>query len=171
MNLTLVFNRNYKWLEHFSICRNRYSEKSLTINQFLISRTFITNINISFFNLSQIRNNVVCVVAGLVFMFCCALATGHCKAFQHIFVNQKKWRKLEITSFTAYISRPSYLLLLCLDKENYRPVNVLQHLSNVFERIVYQQLNDYMKDKLSKQLTGFRKDHCTHHWFSFMFEI
>ena len=171
MNLTLVFNRNYKWLEHFSICRNRYSEKSLTINQFLISRTFITNINISFFNLSQIRNNVVCVVAGLVFMFCCALATGHCNAFQHIFVNQKKWRKLEITSFTAHISRTCYLLLLCLGKENYRPVNVLQHLSNVFERIVYQQLNDYMKDKLSKQLTGFRKDHCTHHWFSFMFEI
>ena len=104
-------------------------------------------------------------------MFCCALATGHCKAFQHIFVNQKKWRKLEITSFTAHISRPSYLLLLCLDKENYRPVNVLQHFSNVFERIMYQQLNDYMTDKLSKQLTGFRKNHSTHHCLSCMLEI
>ena len=55
--------------------------------------------NISFFSLcfdlfsiiaeevNQIRNNVVCVVARLVFLFCCALTTGRCNAFQHIFVN------------------------------------------------------------------------------------
>ena len=41
-----------------------------------------------------------------------------------------------------------------LDKENYRPVGVLPHVSKVFERIVYHQINDYMKDKLLKQLTG-----------------
>ena len=34
---------------------------------------------------NQIRNNVVCVVARLVFLFCCALTTGHCNAFQHNF--------------------------------------------------------------------------------------
>ena len=39
---------------------------------------------------NQIRKNVVCVVARLVFVFCCALTTGRCNAFQHIFVNQKK---------------------------------------------------------------------------------
>ena len=37
--------------------------------------------------INQIRNNVVCVVAGLVFLFCCALTTGRCNAFQHNFVN------------------------------------------------------------------------------------
>ena len=37
--------------------------------------------------INQIRNNVVCVVARLVFVFCCGLTTGHCNAFQHIFVN------------------------------------------------------------------------------------
>ena len=36
---------------------------------------------------NQIRNNVVCVVANLVFVFCCALTTGRCNAFQNIFVN------------------------------------------------------------------------------------
>ena len=58
--------------------------------------------NISFFSLrfdpfsiiakevNQVRNNVVCVVARLVFVFCCALTTDRCNAFQHIFVNQKK---------------------------------------------------------------------------------
>ena len=44
-----------------------------------------------------------------------------------------------------------------LDKENYRPVSVLPHVSKIFERIMHHQINDYMKDKLSKQLTGFRK--------------
>ena len=72
------------------------------MNQFLISRIFVANIYISFFSLcfdlfsivvkkvNQIRNIVVCVVARLVFMFCCALTTGSCNAFQHISVDQKK---------------------------------------------------------------------------------
>ena len=55
--------------------------------------------NISFFSLcfdpfsiiakevNQIRNNIVRVVARLVFLFCCALTTERCSAFQHNFVN------------------------------------------------------------------------------------
>ena len=58
-----------------------------------------------------------------------------------------------------------------LDKENYRPVSILPHVSKVFERIMYHQINDYMKDKLSKQLTGFRKNHSTQHCLSCMLEI
>ena len=50
-----------------------------------------------------------------------------------------------------------------LHKENYRPVSVLAHVSKVFERIMYHQINDYRKDKLWKQLTGFRKNHRTQH--------
>ena len=58
-----------------------------------------------------------------------------------------------------------------LDKENYRPVSVLLHVSKVFERIMYHTINDYMKDKLSKQLTRFRKNHSTQHCLSCMLEI
>ena len=58
-----------------------------------------------------------------------------------------------------------------LDEENYRPVSVLPHMSKVFERIMHHQTNDYMKDKLSKQLTGFRKNHSTQHCLSCMLEI
>ena len=32
---------------------------------------------------NQIRNKVVCVVTCLVFVFCCALTTDSCNAFQH----------------------------------------------------------------------------------------
>ena len=103
MNLTLVFSRKYRWPEHyFSVWCLGSSQKLLTTNQFLVSTIFFTIMNISFFNLrfdlfliiakevNQIRNNVVCVVARLVFVFCCALTMGGCNAFQHIFVNKKK---------------------------------------------------------------------------------
>ena len=36
---------------------------------------------------------------------------------------------------------------------------------------MYHQVNDYMKDKLPKQLTGFRKNHSTQHYLSCMLEI
>ena len=44
-------------------------------------------------------------------------------------------------------------------------------MSRVFERVMYHQINDYMKDKLSKQLQGFRKNHNTKHCLSCMLKI
>ena len=44
-------------------------------------------------------------------------------------------------------------------------------MSKVFERIMLHQINDYMKDKLSKELTGFRKNHGTQRCLSCMLEI
>ena len=45
-----------------------------------------------------------------------------------------------------------------LEQENYRPVSVLSHMSQVSESIMYTQIERFMKDKLSKLLTGFRKN-------------
>ena len=50
-----------------------------------------------------------------------------------------------------------------LDKESYRPVSILSHASKVFERIMYMQIDTFMRDKLSKILTGFSKNHSTQH--------
>ena len=50
-----------------------------------------------------------------------------------------------------------------LNKEIPRPVSVLSLVSKVFERIVYNQIDNFMKDKLSNLLTGFRKNHGTQH--------
>ena len=50
-----------------------------------------------------------------------------------------------------------------LKKENYRPVSLLQHVLKVFERILYVQINNYMQNKLSKYVTGFRKSHGIQH--------
>ena len=68
----------------------------------IFSTRFFTIINISFFSLrfdlfsiiakevNQIRSNVVCAVARLVSLFCCAFTTGRCNAFQHIFHKLKQ---------------------------------------------------------------------------------
>ena len=49
------------------------------------------------------------------------------------------------------------------DKTNFRPVSVLPLLSKVFERVMYNQLSDYMDTFLNKLLCGFRKAHSTQH--------
>ena len=63
---------------------------------------FFTYINISFFNpfsdpfpiivkeVTQIRNNTVCVVAHNISVLCCALTTDRCSVFQHSFKYQEK---------------------------------------------------------------------------------
>ena len=45
----------------------------------------------------------------------------------------------------------------CMKKENHRQVSLLLHMSLVFERILYNQLNDFMKDKLANIITDFLK--------------
>ena len=45
----------------------------------------------------------------------------------------------------------------CINKENYRPVSLLSHTSKVFIKIVYNQINDLIKDKLFNSLTVFWK--------------
>ena len=57
-----------------------------------------------------------------------------------------------------------------MNKENYRPISLLSHRSKVFERILYNQLNDFIKDKLSNILTGFRKGHSAQHSLLIMTE-
>ena len=49
------------------------------------------------------------------------------------------------------------------DKTNYRTVSLLSHFSKVFERLIYNQINEYIEPFLSKILTGFRKSHNTQH--------
>ena len=49
------------------------------------------------------------------------------------------------------------------DKVNYRPVNVLLLLFQIFEKVSYNQLREYMGLFLNKLLCGFRKTHSTQH--------
>ena len=44
-----------------------------------------------------------------------------------------------------------------LYKENYRPVSILSALSKISEKLMLNQIDEYMRDKLSVYLCGFRK--------------
>ena len=78
--------------------------------------------------------------------------------------------------FNAYLSELTILINDCLKKEvfpddlkladikedslnkkNYRPASILPHLSKVFERILYKQIDSFMKNRFSPYLCGFRK--------------
>ena len=52
-----------------------------------------------------------------------------------------------------------------------RFVSILSHVSKVFQRIMYMQIGTFMRDKLSKLLTGFRKNHSTQHCLMSMLEM
>ena len=65
---------------------------------------------------------------------------------------------------------PLYKKLDSLNKENYRPVSLLPHLLKVLESIIYKQINSYMKNKLTKCLTDFRKLHDTQQSLLIMLE-
>ena len=45
------------------------------------------------------------------------------------------------------------------EKENYQRVSLLPHMSKVFERILYKQIDTFMTTKFSPYLCCFRKNH------------
>ena len=48
-------------------------------------------------------------------------------------------------------------------KENYRPISLLPAISKLFERLLYTQLYDYMRQFFSPLLGGFRQGYSTQH--------
>ena len=48
-----------------------------------------------------------------------------------------------------------------MDKKNYRPISLLPPLSKIFERLLSEQMNKFLKNKLSPLLCGFRKGYST----------
>ena len=49
------------------------------------------------------------------------------------------------------------------DKTNYSPISLLPLISKIFEKLLYQQIEDFAKNILSPKLCGFRKGHSTQH--------
>ena len=56
-------------------------------------------------------------------------------------------------------------------KENYRPVSILSHVSKIFEKLVFNQIEKYFESIFSNVLTGFRKNHGTQNDLIKMIEL
>ena len=54
--------------------------------------------------------------------------------------------------------------------ENYRQVSLLPQISKVFERVIYKQINNFIENKISKCVSGFRKSQDTQHSLKVMLE-
>ena len=48
-------------------------------------------------------------------------------------------------------------------KTNYRPVSILRTISKIYERCLYDQINEYFQPLLSKLQCGFHKGHSAQH--------
>ena len=49
------------------------------------------------------------------------------------------------------------------EKSNYRPISLLPLISKLYEKVLYQQIEDFANNVLSPKLCGFRKGHSTQH--------
>ena len=47
------------------------------------------------------------------------------------------------------------------ESENYRPVSMSSTFSKVFQKLLFEQVHDYIKNKFTKHRTGFRKSDST----------
>ena len=56
------------------------------------------------------------------------------------------------------------------NKENYRPVSLLSHMSKVFERLLQKHIETFMNNKLSIKLFGSRKNYNTQYCLTFILE-
>ena len=70
----------------------------------------------------------------------------------------------ELTNcINEYLTNNKFKKLDPSDKANYRPVSVLPLVSKVFEKIMYDQLYEYIEHFLNQLLCGFCKAHSTQH--------
>ena len=58
-----------------------------------------------------------------------------------------------------------------LNKENYRPVSLQSHMSQVLERLLYKQITTFKSNKLSFKLSCFRKNYNTQYCLTCILEI
>ena len=65
---------------------------------------------------------------------------------------------------------PSYKKNEKCAKENYRPISILSSLSKIFEKQMHDDITQFMIDKLSPYLCGFRKGYSTQYCLAVMLD-
>ena len=84
-------------------------------------------------------------------------ANCYCEKLASSFNNCLKENKFPNLMKIAKIG-PVFKKLVNTSKDNYRPISTLSNFTNLFESILFTQLNRYIQNKFSKHHTGFRKN-------------
>ena len=67
--------------------------------------------------------------------------------------------ELKLTEVTSVFKKDDPL-----DKECYRPISLFSHISKIYEKIFFNQINDYIEPYFSELLTGIWQNHSTQHF-------
>ena len=108
--------------------------------------------------IKKLPSNKASISNGIPVLVMKQFAICYCEKLTNIFNDSLKENRFPNLMRVAEIS-PGFKRLDNTFKYNYRPVSTLSNFDKLFESIDYSQLNDYMENKFSKYLTGFRKNH------------
>ena len=93
-----------------------------------------------------IKDSAKVIAPSLTIIFNCSLSTG---------VFPEDWKNARVS--------PIYKSGKKIDPSNYRPISVLSVVAKLFEKLVFEQMNQYLNenDILTNHQFGFRKSHST----------
>ena len=77
---------------------------------------------------------------------------------------------ISLSSLKSADVRPVYNQNSKKSKENYRPISILSNVSKVYERCLYNQMQNYFENVLSKYQCGFYKGYNTQRRLVVLFE-
>ena len=77
-----------------------------------------------------------------------------CQLFNQCIMENTFPDKMKMANITPLFKKKDKL-----NKDNYRSVNLLPVLSKIFEKLLYNQMFEYMESRFHRYLSGFRKGH------------
>ena len=155
----------FSWSSKVKVCDDKVQGIILNFSNhpsiLKIKETFQLNKRFSFQHVSEVTVRKVAknlpsdkISAGEI-TFCFPELTN---CINESLTNNKFLDTLKLSDIT-----PVFKKLDPSDKANYRPVSILPFVSKVFEKIMFDQLYEYIERFLNQLLCGFRKAHSTQH--------
>ena len=89
-------------------------------------------------------------------MFCCSFSRYLAGIINHSISTSSFPDKLKLADVLSSFKKDDRL-----DKENYYPISLLSHTSKIHEKILFNEINDYIETYFSDLMRDFRRDRST----------
>ena len=154
----------HKYRNHSSIIKIK--ENTKTRNKFKFSKTNLENIEIK---IAELNINKPTTFNNIPAKILVEYSDIYSKYIQNFYNNSISECIFPDPMKMADIT-PVYKKEDKTDKKNYRPVSILPSISKIFERIMYEEISQYMNNLFSPYLCGFREGYGTQHCLLIMIE-